>query len=59
MVTFRPDISYAVARAKAERQAAILSAVGWAAGATTAMGIVGGLAWIAHTLGWVSARSRR
>jgi hypothetical protein len=29
MVAFRPDISYAVAKKKAERQYAIISAVGW------------------------------
>jgi kynurenine 3-monooxygenase len=32
MVTFRPDIAYGVARRKAEHQARLLSAFGWAIG---------------------------
>jgi len=43
MVTFRPDISYAVAKTKADRQSRILSLVGWAALAASATSAV--VAW--------------
>ena len=44
MVTFRPDISYATARAKATRQAAILTRAIWIG--VAAVGAAGGwLAW--------------
>jgi kynurenine 3-monooxygenase len=33
MVTFRPDISYAVVKRKAERQSRVLTFVGWTAAA--------------------------
>ncbi|KAF6765118.1 hypothetical protein DFP72DRAFT_332811 [Ephemerocybe angulata] len=39
MITFRPDISYATAKRKAERQARILEGLGWAG--TTLVGVVG------------------
>ncbi|TFK76537.1 FAD/NAD(P)-binding domain-containing protein [Pluteus cervinus] len=42
MVTFRPDISYATAQKKAERQAKILTGLGWAS--VTAVGLTG--AWL-------------
>jgi len=41
MVTFRPDISYSVAKSKAERQSRILLGVGWCATAVTGMVCVG------------------
>jgi kynurenine 3-monooxygenase len=39
MVTFRPDISYATAKQRAERQSRILTGLGWAA--TGALGAAG------------------
>ncbi|EPQ58754.1 hypothetical protein GLOTRDRAFT_104124 [Gloeophyllum trabeum ATCC 11539] len=41
MVTFRPDISYAVAKRKAERQSRILLGVGWCATAVTGFACIG------------------
>lgn len=45
MVTFRPDIGYAVARSKAERQTRILNALGIGAGFFGVVSAVGGCAW--------------
>lgn len=46
MVTFRPDISYATAKKKAERQSRILMIAGWIG--TAAMGITSiGITWLA------------
>ncbi|KAJ7109285.1 FAD/NAD-P-binding domain-containing protein [Mycena epipterygia] len=39
MVTFRPDVSYATAKRRAERQSRILSGLGWAG--TGALGVAG------------------
>ncbi|TFK54973.1 FAD/NAD(P)-binding domain-containing protein [Heliocybe sulcata] len=41
MVTFRPDISYDVAKSKAERQSRILLGVGWCATAVTGIACIG------------------
>ncbi|KAI5899766.1 FAD/NAD(P)-binding domain-containing protein [Schizophyllum commune H4-8] len=40
MVTFRPDVSYAVAQRKAERQARILTALGWLTASVVGTGSV-------------------
>ena len=40
MVTFRPDVSYAVAQRKAERQARILTALGWLTASAVGTGSV-------------------
>jgi kynurenine 3-monooxygenase len=46
MVTFRPDISYAMAKKKAERQSRIVSTVGWIG--TGFLGITSlGITWVA------------
>jgi kynurenine 3-monooxygenase len=46
MVTFRPDISYSTAKAKAERQSRVLDALVW-----TTAGIFGTVSvWAAFTL---------
>ncbi|KAJ7156064.1 hypothetical protein C8R43DRAFT_423173 [Mycena crocata] len=48
MVTFRPDVSYATAQRRAERQSRILTGLGWAG--TGALGVAGAcvmrLAWL-------------
>jgi kynurenine 3-monooxygenase len=44
MVTFRPDISYAMAKKKAERQSRVVSIIGWVGTAflgITSIGIMG------------------
>jgi kynurenine 3-monooxygenase len=46
MITFRPDISYATAKRKAERQARILDGLGWAG--ATLIGVAG--VWAASLL---------
>lgn len=49
MVTFRPDIGYAMAKSKAAYQSRILSALGWIG--TVALGATGGwIMWIAASL---------
>jgi len=44
MVTFRPDIGYAAARAKAERQTSIVDALGFGAGFLGTVSLVAGCA---------------
>ncbi|KAJ6547472.1 FAD/NAD-binding domain-containing protein [Mycena capillaripes] len=48
MVTFRPDVSYATAKSRAERQSRILSALGWAGTGVLAAAAVGlmRLTWV-------------
>jgi len=48
MVTFRPDIGYAAAKSKAERQASILSALGFGAGFMGVASLVAGCAVAYH-----------
>jgi len=45
MVTFRPDIGYATAKSKAERQASILNALGFGAGLLGVIFLVAGVAY--------------
>lgn len=46
MVTFRPDISYAMAKKKAQRQSRVVSSIGWVG--TTFFGITFlGITWVA------------
>jgi kynurenine 3-monooxygenase len=48
MVTFRPDISYATAKKKAERQSRLISTVGWVG--TAFLGITSlGITWLVFT----------
>ena len=48
MVTFRPDIGYAVAKSKADRQARILNAVGFGAAFFGVVSVVGGCTLVYH-----------
>jgi len=45
MVTFRPDIGYATAKSKAERQTNILNALGFGAGVLGVISLVAGMAY--------------
>ena len=45
MVTFRPDIGYATAKSKAERQTRILNGLGFGAGLLGVASLVGGVAY--------------
>ena len=45
MVTFRPDIGYATAKSKAERQTSILNALGYGAGLLGVVSLVAGVAY--------------
>lgn len=53
MVTFRPDVGYAVARAKAARQQRVLTGLGWGVGAVGAVGLALTAVRVAHRLGLV------
>ena len=45
MVTFRPDIGYAAAKSKAERQAGVLNALGISTGILGVISLVAGVAY--------------
>jgi kynurenine 3-monooxygenase len=45
MVTFRPDIGYAAAKLKAERQTSILNALGFGTGLLGVMSVVAGVGY--------------
>jgi hypothetical protein len=51
MVTFRPDIGYAAAKSKAERQAATLNALGFGGGLLGVVSLVAGWAVACHRFG--------
>ena len=48
MVTFRPDIGYAAAKSKAERQARVLNAVGFGGGIFGVISVIAGCAFAYH-----------
>lgn len=48
MVTFRPDIGYAAAKTKAERQAVVLNALGFGTGFLGVVSLVAGCAVAYH-----------
>ena len=48
MVTFRPDVGYAAAKSKAERQTRILNAIGIGTGFFGVISVAGGIALAYH-----------